>query len=538
MKRIILIDDQYQNLFEFMREGLNLAFDGKILFEAVPFRSYYLIASVIEYDQELEKYLSIIPEDERKDCCFLLDWVFMHTVQGVNKGEWHGSGLFDLLGKKGFRNVIIFSNYTDDEDFRNALVQNGLCLAKPSQDILNSYQQDPSSIAVREDSLEYFRRLRLLVQSLFFDEQLERYGMLLGSVPEMRDVAELIERAASSEVNVLIVGDTGTGKELTAKAIHALSTRKSQRFLAINCSGIPPDLLETELFGYAPGTFTDQLREGKLGLLREVNGGTILLDEIGDMPLMMQSKLLRFLQDRKVRPVGGASEIEVDVRILCSTNRNLRALIDENEKTRGEKGFRSDLFWRIRVLEINLPPLAERLRKDTELLYLLFYHFLRKAFRMNRPSRIGDLFLSKDAEQLLIDYGWPGNFREFENVILGATALLPENENRISENLLLRLIEKSESESQIGAYVNLLHKGAVIDDVPRNLQRDTLISYVRGVFARGMRVQAEDLIGIILGEDKSKDASFRKKQCARVIQYLNRRNLTLTNLRKESLHVA
>jgi len=519
-----------------MRDGLQRAFEGNIQFDAVPFRSYFRIESLEEYDKEVESFLSTISESQRKDCCLLLDWVYMRTLNGANKSEWHGKELFEKLNNLGFRNVIIFSNYTDDSEFRTALVKNGLCIAKPSQEILDKYQQDSSSIVDDEKTIAYFKDLRLLIQSLFFDEQMERYGMILGSSPEMREVSELIDRAAASAVNVLILGDTGTGKELTAKAIHNLSPRKDQRFMAINCSGIPSDLLETELFGYAPGTFTDQLREGKLGLLREADGGTILLDEIGDMPLMMQSKILRFLQDHKVRPVGGATEFDVNIRIICSTNRNLRALIEENERTRGEKGFRSDLFWRIRVLEINLPPLTERLRKDRELLQLLFYYHLRKAFRMNKPSRIANLHLANDAEQLLLDYHWPGNFREFENVILGAVALLPDNENTINENLLLRLIEKTENENQIASYVSLLHKGGVLNDVPRNLQRDILVSYIRGAFSAGKRIQAEDLIDVILGESRAAEKEAKKKQCARVIQYLNRRNLSLTKLRKENSH--
>jgi DNA-binding NtrC family response regulator len=535
MKRIILIDDQYQNISPLLEKGLAHAYAGAwpVRFESIPFMSYYRVESLAEYDIQIDKFLSAIPEGERRNCCILLDWVFMYTSGGVNKSEWHGKALFEKLSSAGFNNIIIFSNYTDDEEFQKVLLKNGLCIAKPSQEVMFKFQRDASTVSKDEESIAYFRNLRLLIQSLFFDEQLERYGMLLGSSTEMKEVAELIERAAGSDVNVLILGDTGTGKELTAKAIHNLSGRSKKRFLAINCSGIPSDLLETELFGYAPGTFTDQLREGKLGLLREADGGTILLDEIGDMPLLMQSKLLRFLQDRTVRPVGDISEHEVDVRIICSTNRNLQVLIQENERTRGEKGFRSDLFWRIRVLEIHLLPLVERLEKDQELFHLLFYHHLRRAFRKTKPSRIANLHLSSAAQRLLLAYDWPGNFREFENVVLGATALLGEDEIVISDRLLLRLIRKKESNRPVLLYLDLLLSGGSVKDVPKTLQGEVLESFIRASILKGSRLQSEDLIGVVLGEQPASNDHLRKKQTSRVTQFLYRRGINLRRIRKE-----
>jgi DNA-binding NtrC family response regulator len=534
MKRIILIDDQYENLAPLLKAGLKLAYEGReaVRFDAVPFKSYHRVSSLQEYDVDVETYLATIPEGERAACCVLLDWVFMYTDGGVNKAAWHGRALFDRLVSRGFQNVIIFSNYTEDEEFRKVLLKNGLCLAKPSPDVLDRFQQKPEGLGEDGEAVSYFRNLRLLAQSLFFDEQLDRYGMLLGSSPEMREVAELIDRAAASDVNVLILGDTGTGKELTARAIHNLSDRRDEKFLTINCSGIPSDLLETELFGYAPGTFTDQVRAGKPGLLREADGGTVVLDEIGDMPLLMQSKLLRFLQDHRVRPVGSITEYEVNVRVVCSTNRNLRSLMEDNERTGGEKGFRSDLFWRIRVLEIKLPSLADRFRNDRELLHLLFYHHLRRAFKRNKPSRIANLHISAEAEQLLLDYYWPGNFREFENVILGATALLGESESVVSDNLLLRLIQRKANDSATESFVSLLNRGGSVVDVPRKMQRDVLELFLERASRSGKTIQAVDLVEIVLGETKASSAEALKKQTARVIQYLHRRNIPLRRHQK------
>jgi transcriptional regulator with PAS, ATPase and Fis domain len=331
----------------------------------------------------------------------------------------------------------------------------------------------------------------------------------------------------------LILGDTGTGKELTARAIHNLSSRKNNRFLAINCGGIPSDLLETELFGYTPGTFTDQIKEGKLGLLREVDGGTVLLDEIGDMPLVMQAKLLRFLQDHKVRPVGGSDEYPVDVRIICSTNKNLGKMMEEYEKSFGKNGFRSDLYWRIKVFQIILPSLRERFNFSPDLTYILFFHFIRNAFKRNKIFRIADLYFSDEAYNLLNKYEWKGNFREFENVILSATAMLEENENTIdSRQVKSFLINNYIDKLKTFDYINLLKNDGSLIDIPQNLQRTVLKEYLDFQRQNGLRIKTIDLIRIVLNEKIETDNIKLKKQSARVTQFLKRKNINLRNFNK------
>jgi DNA-binding NtrC family response regulator len=230
---------------------------------------------------------------------------------------------------------------------------------------------------------------------------------IVGRSPAMKRVYDLIARVARSDASVLVHGETGTGKELIARSIHEASGRTGA-FVAVNCSAVPQALLESELFGHARGAFTDAKAQ-RTGLFLEASGGTIFLDEIGEMPLEVQPKLLRALQERKVRPVGSNAEIPFDARILTATNRDLETEVYE-------KRFREDLFYRVNVVKIDLPPLRER---GTDVLHLAT-HFLKKfASRSNK----GTLSLSTAAAEKLTAYNWPGNVRELENSIERAVAL-------------------------------------------------------------------------------------------------------------------
>ena len=231
---------------------------------------------------------------------------------------------------------------------------------------------------------------------------------IVGQSSAMRRVYELIGRVGESDASVLIHGETGTGKELIARGIHNRSRRKGGPFVAINCAAVPHSLLESELFGHARGAFTDAKAQ-RTGLFVQATGGTLFLDEIGELPIDVQPKLLRALQERKVRPVGANSEIPFDARIVAATNRNL-----EDEVY--EKRFREDLFYRINVVKIDVPPLRER---GGDVLHLA-QHFL-KAFaqRNDKPS----LELSTTAAEKLMAYNWPGNVRELENCMEHAVAL-------------------------------------------------------------------------------------------------------------------
>jgi two-component system, NtrC family, response regulator AtoC len=232
---------------------------------------------------------------------------------------------------------------------------------------------------------------------------------LIGTSPVIRETSTMIRRVADVDATVLITGESGTGKELVARALHDLSpTRRSEPFIAINCGAVPANLLESELFGHVRGAFTDA-KSSRAGLFLQAKGGTILLDEIGEMPLEMQVKLLRVLQQRTVRPVGGDEEVPFDARVITATNRDLETEVDEQR-------FREDLFYRINVVAIAVPPLRAR-GGD---IVLLAKHLVQKiAGRGGKPVPV----IGADAARKLISYDWPGNVRELENCIERAVAM-------------------------------------------------------------------------------------------------------------------
>jgi two-component system response regulator HydG len=231
---------------------------------------------------------------------------------------------------------------------------------------------------------------------------------IVGHSGAMRRVYELVSRVGESDASVLIHGETGTGKELIARGIHMRSRRKDGPFVAINCAAVPHSLIESELFGHARGAFTDA-KVQRTGLFVQASGGTLFLDEIGELPIEMQPKLLRALQERKVRPVGANQEVPFDSRIVAATNRNL-----EDEVY--EKRFREDLYYRINVVKIDVPPLRER---GGDVLQLAQYFLKRFATRNDKSA----LELSTTAAEKLMAYNWPGNVRELENCMEHAVAL-------------------------------------------------------------------------------------------------------------------
>ncbi len=231
-------------------------------------------------------------------------------------------------------------------------------------------------------------------------------GLVVASAAMQRAV-DLVGRVSSSQSSVLITGESGTGKEVLARAIHTRSGR-SGPFVAINCAAMPETLLESELFGHVRGAFTDA-REARVGLFTEANGGTLLLDEIGDMPLGLQPKLLRVLQERKVRPLGARAEHAIDVRIIAATNRDLEARIEKGE-------FREDLFFRINVVHVPLPPLRERLADILPLAQRFLAEFSARAGKAIKG-------LSAPAAARLLAWDWPGNVRELSNCMERAVAL-------------------------------------------------------------------------------------------------------------------
>jgi DNA-binding NtrC family response regulator len=233
------------------------------------------------------------------------------------------------------------------------------------------------------------------------------FGGLIGISPKMQRVYKTIEKVSQHTYPVLILGESGTGKELVARSIHYSGVRQKKPFIPVDCSGLVPTLIESELFGYVKGAFTGALQT-RAGLLETGNGGTVFLDEIGDLPIDLQAKLLRALQEREIRPVGSTERVRIDVRIVAATHRDLESAIRTG-------GFRQDLFFRLNVVQLKLPPLRER-KSDIP---LLVNSFLEKFSDPQGPSRT----ISEDAMRRLMAYDWPGNVRELENAIERAVAL-------------------------------------------------------------------------------------------------------------------
>ncbi len=259
---------------------------------------------------------------------------------------------------------------------------------------------------VVEKALERERLKRGLEH--FAEEAGERYRLVGDSSPKMREAIDTAKKAAASKSTVLLLGESGTGKEVFARAIHAWSERKSEPFVAINCVGLSKDLLESELFGHEKGAFTGahQLKKGKM---EQANGGTVFLDEVGDISSELQTKLLRFLQEREFERVGGTQPIHVDVRVIAATNRGLTSAIKDGR-------FREDLYYRLNVIPISLPPLRER-REDIP---VLAKYFLRRFALDTKKSLTG---MTIETEASLVAYEWPGNVRELGNVIERAAVL-------------------------------------------------------------------------------------------------------------------
>lgn len=277
---------------------------------------------------------------------------------------------------------------------------------------------------------------------------------LIGKSPSMQKIYDLIERICDSTSNVLITGESGTGKELVAKAIHYNGIRKEGPFIAVNCAAIPETLLESELFGYKKGAFTDA-KTDKRGLIFEAADGTLFLDEITEMPSTLQAKLLRVIEEREVRPLGDTNSYPIDVRIISASNRDTRSLIREG-------GFREDLYYRLKVIDIELPPLRQR-REDIP---LLVQHFMNRFGE--EPKKISGV--SEDALKIFINYSWPGNVRELENVIQRATTL-SQHEMILPEDLPIHMLQETDE--------NLTEKGLrekyTLDQLEKEYIRKVLI---------------------------------------------------------------
>ncbi len=303
------------------------------------------------------------------------------------------------------------------------------------------------------------------------------FGNIIGQSPQMLKVYDLIQRIAPSKTNVLITGESGTGKELVAKAVHYNSPRKEHPIVTINCGGFPETLLESELFGYQKGAFTGAT-SNKQGLFETADKGTIFLDEIGDLPISLQVKLLRVTQDMSFKRIGGTSEIEVDVRIISATNKQL-----EEEVIQGR--FREDLYYRLNVIQIHLPPLRER-KEDIP---LLAQHFLEK-YSKESGKEIGQI--SSYAIETLMDYSLPGNVRELENIIQRSVTL--ETSNIILPESLALSSFKEKKRKEAVLQIELAKEGIDLDKVMERVEKDLILQALKG--ANGVKKRAAKILGI------------------------------------------
>lgn len=278
---------------------------------------------------------------------------------------------------------------------------------------------------LQKENLEYKRKISELAK-----KQQYSIDQVIGDSKPIMKIKNTIQKFAESDLTILITGETGTGKEVFTNAIHELSNRRDNNFVKINCAAIPKNLLESELFGYEPGAFSGAHKDGKIGKFEFANNGTILLDEIGEMPLPLQSKLLRVLQEGELERVGGLKTISLNARVICSTNQNIEDQV--------EKGlFRRDLYYRINVVEINIPPLRDRL----EDIFPLCDYFIK---RINDFYGLSITNIEKDVFSLFNEYDWVGNVRELQHVLERACVMAGSGSLRLEhfDFLLSRIYKK------------------------------------------------------------------------------------------------
>ncbi|MFH1148756.1 MAG: sigma-54 dependent transcriptional regulator [Pseudomonadota bacterium] len=302
-----------------------------------------------------------------------------------------------------------------------------------------------------------------------------RYGGLIGNSSTMQNLQELIGKVAETRSNVLICGESGTGKELVARAVHARSSRGNNRFVAVNCGGIPDTLIESELFGHRKGSFTGAVSDQK-GLFAAADGGSLFLDEVGELPPALQVKLLRAIQERVFRPVGGTEDISVDIRLISATNKDLETAIDNGS-------FREDLFYRLNVIQIKVPPLRER-KEDIP---LLAQHFVQK---YNKESGKQLTKLSSEALKVLMQYDFPGNVRELENIIERSIALVSSATIQTSD----LYINNGHKKHQDSPAVDIPDDGFDLEGYIAKTERDILLRALQA--SKGAKQKAASLLGL------------------------------------------
>ena len=381
-----------------------------------------------------------------------------NRVQFVNQTALKTLGVVqnNIIGKPvRFRPLTFESNFTHGHmqhivswDDKSELIIGQLHNIQGRQLFLMAFHQSHTSFSVANASDE------------------PHIEQLVGECRVMRQLKRLISRIAPSPSSVMVVGESGTGKEVVARATHKLSGRRNKPFIAINCAAIPEQLLESELFGYVKGAFTGASANGKTGLIQAANTGTLFLDEIGDMPLMLQAKLLRAIEAREILPIGASSPIQVDIRIISATNQNLAQFIAEGK-------FREDLFYRLNVIPITLPPLRER-QEDIELLVHYFLHL--------HTRRLGSVYpgIAPDVVEILRKHRWPGNLRELSNLMEYLVNVVPSGEVIDSTLLPPNLLNNGTTEQSDVTEVSEAHLslddagGTALEEMEKQMIREAL----------------------------------------------------------------
>ncbi len=364
---------------------------------------------------------------------------------------------------------IILTGYTDSKDLMDAINQGRVYkyITKPfrPEELQLIVKRALEHYEMELDNVRLYQELQKAHKNLERDyQQLQReitkreiHNQIIGTSPAIHKIFSDIERISNSDITALIIGETGTGKELIARAIHQASPRKDRKFVVQDCGSIPDNLLESELFGHKKGSFTGAVSD-KRGLLEVADGGTIFLDEIGEMSPAMQVRFLRFLQEGEIRPVGSETIRKVDVRVISATHRNLADEIQGGT-------FRSDLYYRISTFPISIPPLRFR-REDIP---LLATHFLTQCNRKNRGT---NKRLSREAINLLLLYDFPGNVRELQNEIERAAAMASKNDLILPEHLSERIRETQSTNQELG--VSVAKRKGILAEMVAELEREAI----------------------------------------------------------------
>lgn len=442
-ERLLVVDDE-QSMREFLE--IMLAGDG------------YRVSTAASGEDAYDMYLKEKPD-------LVLTDVRMPGMSGLDL-------IGDIRAIDPFAPIIAITAYACADDAIRA-VREG------AYDYISKPFQIEDLRAVIRNALEARRLREATMRDAESRGECGGLGDMVGASPEMLEIFDLITKVAPSRASVLILGESGTGKELVAKAIHRLSPRASRPFVVVNCTAIPETLLESELFGHAKGAFTGAVAP-KPGLVEAAHTGTLLLDEVGDLPPSIQAKLLRFLQEREFRRVGENEDRKVDVRVIAATNRDLEAEMEGGR-------FREDLYYRLNVIRIKVPPLRER-ESDIS---ILVKHFLGRCAQQ-QSKKIDKV--SSLAMRVLCSYDYPGNVRELENIIERCVTL-EQSDQLTAEHLPAKLVQQARP-TGITHDLDIPPEGINIDEVTEELERKLICRALE--IAGGNRSRASRLLGITL----------------------------------------